>query len=390
MELSFDNTERAFAHKTMGDLKKAYRLFQAFSYPVLVERGPGWAIKAINLGLPIKGLIKNTLFHQFCGGETIEESYPAARRLHASGIGAILDYSVEGEGDTESFAAAYEELLRVIDEAANREEYPFTVFKATGIGRFGLFEKVASQTQLSEEEQKEYQLFVDRVTGLCQRAYEKGVPIFIDAEETWIQDPVDELAYANMEKYNKEKVIVYSTIQLYRKGRLEEMQKQIARGKNQGYKVGFKLVRGAYMEKEEERAQLLGYPNPIQDTKKDCDRDYNRALKLCFDNRDWVSVCAGTHNEESSYFLVHLMEENGIDKKDDRFWFAQLYGMSDHISYNLADAGYNVAKYLPYGPVREVLPYLGRRALENTSVKGQAGRELSLIMKEMKRRGSLK
>jgi proline dehydrogenase len=390
MKLSFDDTKIAFAHKSMGDLRKAYRLFQAFSYPFLVVRGPGIANFALSIGIPIKGLIKNTLFHQFCGGETIEESFPSAKQLYDNGIGAILDYSVEGEGNKESYEHSFKELSKVIDEASIKDEYPFAVFKCTGIGTFEVFEKVASGNELTPTETQDFEDFKARVGKLCKQSFDKNVKLFIDAEESWIQDPLDAVTYQNMELYNKEHAIVYNTIQLYRKGRIEEMEKQIAIAREKGYKIGYKLVRGAYMEKEGERAQEMNYPNPIQDSKENTDRDYNRAIQLCFDNRDIVSVCAGTHNEESSYMLAQLIQENNIAKKDDRFWFAQLYGMSDHISFNLAQSGYNVAKYLPYGPVREVLPYLSRRAQENTSVKGQAGRELALIMKEIKRRQSAK
>ncbi len=388
MNLSFDDTQIAFAHKSKGDLKKAYRLFQAFSYPFLVEKGPGIANFALSIGIPIKRLIKRTLFHQFCGGETIADSYPSAKELYANGIGAILDYSVEGEGNAKSFERTFTELCKVIDEAATRPEYPFAVFKCTGIGTFDVFAKVAANQELNDTDQQDFSQFKSRVEQLCKRSHDKKVKIFIDAEESWIQSPIDAVSYANMEKFNKETAIVYNTIQLYRKGRIEEMEKQIAIAREKGYKIGYKLVRGAYMEKEGERAADMGYENPIQNSKAETDADYNKALELCFENKDIVSLCAGTHNEESSYLLAKLIDSNNIDKSDSRFWFAQLYGMSDHISFNLAKAGFNVAKYLPYGPVREVLPYLSRRAQENTSVKGQAGRELSLIMKEIKRRNN--
>ena len=386
MKLSFDDTEVAFAHKSKADLKKAYRLFQAFSYPSLVNYGPSLANFALSIGIPIKGLIKSTIFHQFCGGETIESSNPSALELYENGIGAILDYSVEGEGSNQSYEATFKELSRVIVEAANKPEYPFAVFKCSGIGEFSVLEKASNGTPLSTSQNEQLAQFKRKIGALCKLAADKQVKILVDAEESWIQEAVDEATYENVMLYNKENAVVYNTVQLYRKDRIQEIEAQIARAREKGYKLGFKLVRGAYMEKEGDRAKDMNYPSPIQDSKADTDNDYNRALQVCFENRDVVSICAGTHNEESSYLLANLIDSNNIDKSDDRFWFAQLYGMSDHISFNLAKAGYNVAKYLPYGPVKKVLPYLSRRAQENSSVKGQAGRELSLIMKEIKRR----
>lgn len=390
MNLSFDNTEVAFAHKTNAELKKAYRLFQTFGFPFLVKHGPKLTTLALNMRLPIKGVIKKTLFAQFCGGETISESFPSAKQLYENGIGAILDYSVEGEGTGEDFAKAFGELQKVIIEATDKPEYPFAVFKCTGIGNFQMLANVTNAIRNSAEttyrDELDYQHFRSRFEALCKLAYENGTKLFVDAEETWIQDAIDEITYQNMANYNKDNTILYNTIQLYRTGRIQEMEHRIEEARIGGYKIGFKLVRGAYMEKEGARASQMGYQNPIHRSKKETDDDYNAALQLCFDNRDVVSICAGTHNEESSLILAHLLERGDIERNDDRFWFAQLYGMSDHISYNLAASGYNVAKYLPYGPIKEVLPYLSRRAQENSSVKGQAGRELTLISTELKRR----
>ena len=386
MKLSFDDTQRAFAHKSNFDLQKAYRLFQTFSYPWLVNNGPKLANFALSIGLPINGLIKKTIFHQFCGGETITESAKSAIELHANGIGAILDYSVEGEADNQAYIAAFEELKKVILEAAHQPAYPFAVFKCTGIGSFNALVAASEGGSLTTKQTEELAELSTRVNQLCALAAYHNVKILIDAEETWIQQAIDELAVAHMREFNQEQVIVYNTIQLYRTGRIAEIQRQIVAARAGGYKLGFKLVRGAYMEKERLRAAEKGYVSPIQVSKEDTDRDYDEALKLCFENKDVVSIMAGTHNEASSYLLAQLIADAQLDKKDDRFWFAQLYGMSDHISFNLAHAGYNVAKYLPYGPVKEVLPYLSRRAQENSSVQGQAGRELSLIITEMKRR----
>ncbi|MDC0467779.1 proline dehydrogenase family protein [Bacteroidia bacterium] len=340
--------------------------------------------------LPIKGLIKKTVFQQFCGGETIEESNYFAKKLHRNNICSILDYSVEGEGGLDDFTKTFEELKLVINEAACKPEYPFAVFKSSGIGLFSVLASKSANKKLQPEQQKHYDEIVERINFLCKLAYQNKVKLLIDAEETWIQDAVDEIVYKNAEEFNRDDIIIYNTIQLYRKGRIKEINKQIDLARKFGYKIGFKLVRGAYMEKEVKRAHQMRYPNPIQDTKKDSDNDYNQALKICFENRDIVAVMAGTHNEESSLLLAELIENNNISKSDDRFWFAQLYGMSDHISYNLAHKGFNVAKYLPYGPVKEVLPYLSRRAQENSSVKGQSSRELTLIRQELKRRKALK
>jgi proline dehydrogenase len=390
MSLLFDNTEIAFKHKSNRDLKKARSLFKAFEFPSIVYFGPKLANLFLKMKLPIKGLIKKTIFHQFCGGETIKESNQFAKELYKNKIGAILDYSVEGEGTVENFKKTFQELKRVIDEAANKPEYPFAVFKSSGIGSFSVLAAKSANNDLSKEQQNQYQDLVERIHFLCKHAHQNNVKLLIDAEETWIQDAVDEIVYNNAKEFNRDDIIVFNTIQLYRKGRIEEINKQIDLARKFGYKIGFKLVRGAYMEKEAERAQEMNYPNPIQDSKEDTDRVYNLALELCFKNRDIVAVMAGTHNEKSCLLLASLIEDDNISKLDDRFWFAQLYGMSDHISFNLAYAGFNVAKYLPYGPVKEVLPYLSRRAQENSSVKGQSSRELSLIRKEIKRRKALK
>lgn len=388
MSLSFNNLEKAFKYKSNRDLKQARRLFQLFAFPFLVEQGPKLSNVALSIGIPIKGLIKRTIFHQFCGGEDIESSLASARELSNYGIGAILDYSVEGEGNEKSFNKTFQELRSVIHYAAERSEYPFAVFKCTGIGPSELMRKLTEGEVLNSNEKIQYESFVNRVDELCRAAYEADLPIFIDAEESWIQDAIDLISYEMMAKYNRDRVIVFNTIQLYRTHRLDEIKKQKAIAESKGYKLGFKLVRGAYMEKERERAERMGYPSPIQVDKESTDRDYDLALRYCIQHIDLISICAGTHNEQSSLLLTELMENKAIDRKDDRLWFAQLYGMSDHISFNLADAGYNVAKYLPYGPVKEVLPYLARRAKENSAVKGEAGRELGLIMKELDRRKS--
>lgn len=387
--LSFDNTEKAFAAKSDKDLKRAYLLFKMVSRPFFVNVGKALTVFAFKLHLPIKGLVKKTIFKQFCGGENIDECKTRVEELGKSGIGTILDYSVEGKHSEEDLDKTAAEIISTTKIAKGNPLIPFCVFKVTGVARFELLEKVSAENELSEEEKKEYLRVVQRVDSICRNAYEADTPVFIDAEESWIQHAIDHLANTMMAKYNKQKAIVFNTVQLYRHDRLEFTKASCEKAKQNGFKLGLKLVRGAYMEKERDRAAEMNYPSPIQTDKESTDHDYNAALEFCLKNIDTVSICAGSHNEESALFLAGLLEKNNISKNDKRIYFAQLLGMSDHISFNLSADSYNVAKYVPYGPVKEVLPYLIRRAQENTSVKGQTGRELSLIIKERKRRKKL-
>lgn len=382
--ISFDNTENAFKAKTDKDLKRSYQLFKLIGNPSLVKLGAAFTPLALNVGF--KGLIKRTIFKQFCGGENIEDCSRAIAELGKYNIGTILDYSVEGKESEADFDHCLEETLDTIAKGKGDKNIPFCVFKVTGLARFALLEKVSAQQPLTENEKQEWARVEARVNKICDAAAAADQPLFIDAEESWIQHAIDRMVDANMEKHNKNHVIVYNTYQMYLKSRLGALKRAVETAKQKGYKVGGKFVRGAYMEKERERAQQMGYPSPVQDTKPDSDRDYNLALDYFIEHIDHMAVCAGTHNEESSMHLVKLMEQKGIDKGDKRIYFSQLLGMSDHISYNLSLNGYNVAKYVPYGPVKDVLPYLIRRAKENTSVKGQTGRELSLIIKEKQRR----
>ncbi len=382
--ISFDNTENAFKAKSNNDLNRSYWLFKLISNPALVKMGAKTAPLALSIGL--KGLFKSTIFKQFVGGETINDCDHTINELGKFNIGTILDYSVEGKESEADFDACLKETLETIHKAKQNEHIPFCVFKVTGLARFDLLEKVSSKAPLTPDETKEYDNVKQRVHAICEAAYKAGQPLFIDAEESWIQPAIDDLADANMQLYNKEKAIVYNTFQMYRKDRLAFLKQTIAKAKAEKYYVGAKLVRGAYMEKERKRATEKNYPSPIQDSKEQSDRDYNLALDECIRHIELVGLCAGTHNEQSSLYLVKLMQEHGISNADKRVYFSQLLGMSDHISYNLTLAGYNVAKYVPYGPIKEVMPYLIRRAQENTSVKGQTGRELSLIMKEKSRR----
>lgn len=388
--LSFNNTEVSFSGKSNSDLNRSYWLFKMVSNSGFVNIGKSLTTFAIKTHLPIKGLIKATIFKQFCGGENIEECDKTIKELSKFNIGTILDYSVEGKETESDFDACKIETISTIQKAKTDTFIPFCVFKVTGLARFELLEKVSAKENLSQEEHKEFGNVQLRVSEICKAAHDAGVPIFIDAEESWIQEAIDNLANQMMVLYNTEKAIVYNTYQLYRKDRFGYLKHSFDRAKEGHYFLGAKLVRGAYMEKERVRAIAKGYPSPIQDSKENTDRDYDAAVEFCMEHLDRVAICAGTHNEQSSMKLANLMKEKHIQPEHKHVYFSQLLGMSDHISFNLANDGYNVAKYVPYGPVSEVLPYLIRRAQENTSVKGQTGRELSLIIKEKERRKASK
>lgn len=386
--VSFDNTENAFKAKTNSELNRSYWLFKLISNPLLVKLGANFGPLALNIGF--KGLIKSTIFKQFVGGETIHDCSVTVAQLGKYNIGTILDYSVEGKESETDFDNCLNETLETIKKAKDDINIPFCVFKVTGLARFDLLVKVSANETLSDSEKTEWQNVKNRVSKICKSASESNQALFIDAEESWIQPAIDDLANENMALYNKTKAIIYHTYQFYHHDRLSYLTTSIKNGKTNGYHIGAKLVRGAYMEKERKRAQEMGYQSPIQLTKEDSDKDYNNALALCIENIEMMGLCAGTHNEKSSTFLVEQMTKKNISPSDKRIYFSQLFGMSDHISYNLSLNNYNVSKYVPYGPVKEVLPYLIRRAQENTSVKGQTGRELNLIMKEKKRRSELK
>lgn len=384
--VDFENTSVAFQHKTNSQLIRSFWLFKLISSPTLVRLGGGITNLVIGMGIPIDWAIKKNIFSQFCGGINIAESKVAARHLAKSAIGSILDYSVEGKENEKDFDFTTDEIKRTIDAAENNSDIPFSVFKVSGICRFSLLEKVNAKQALSEEEKAEWERAFGRVSSICEHAFKKNVSLFIDAEDSWIQDAIDELAENMMVQFNQKDFIIYNTIQLYRHDRLAYLKTMLARLTGKGAKTAVKLVRGAYMEKERKRAAELGYEDPIQPNKESTDRDFNLAIDYCLNHIENVAICCGSHNEESSAMLVGKMNARGIESNDKRIYFAQLFGMSDHISYNLSHAKYNVAKYLPYGPIKEVMPYLLRRAQENTSVKGQTGRELSLIEKEIQRR----
>lgn len=385
-KLSFDNTEIAFKSKTDKDLDRAYLLYKVIASNFLVKVGPPITNFALNIGLPIQGIIKSTIFKQFCGGETIEGCTSAINHLGENNVGTILDYSVEGEDTEAAFDATFKETLRTVVAAKTNKYIPFSVFKPTGLGRFELFEKVNANETLTEAEQAEYNRMYDRCDEICKACYEANVKVLIDAEHSWIQDAIDDIARDMMEKYNKEQPIVYNTYQLYRHDKLASLKADFDYAKTQNFFLGAKIVRGAYMEIERQRAAEKGYPSPIQPTKEATDKDYDAAIHFILDHIDRFGVMAGTHNEASSLLLANELDRRGIDHKSDRIFFAQLLGMSDNLTFNLSESNYNVAKYMPYGPIKAVMPYLFRRAQENTSVAGQTGRELGLIIKEKQRR----
>lgn len=385
-QLSFEDTSVAFSYKTDSELKKANFIFSLVNHPSISKLATGSVKLAFAINLPIKGIIKSTAFDHFCGGETIEEAEATIQKLAKFGVGTILDYSVEGEETEAGFDKTTAETILTIEKAHQSKHIPFCVFKMTGLAAFALLEKIQAKEKLTVVEEAAFEKAKDRVNRICAKAAEYKIPILIDAEETWIQEPVDELAITMMEKYNRTEAIVFNTYQLYRTASLQNLKDHVAAADRGNYFFGAKLVRGAYMEKERERAEKLGYPSPIQPTKEASDEAFNAAVEFCVDNRDRISLMCGSHNEHSNLMLAQLMDKHGISHHDKRFWFAQLFGMSDNISFNLSKAGYNVAKYVPYGPVKSVMPYLLRRADENTSVAGQSSRELTLIRKELRRR----
>lgn len=384
--LNFDNTEIAFRNKSNGDLNAAYWLFKVISSNFLTKVGPPVTNLFLNIGLPIKGIIKATIFKHFCGGETIAECEHTIEQLALGNVGTILDYSVEGEDEEVVFDFTCEEIIRTIERAAGDKRIPITVFKVTGIGRFGLLEKLDAKKALTIEELAEFEKVKQRCEKICRTAYEKNVPIMVDAEETWIQDTIDELAIDMMRLFNKERIIVYNTYQMYRHDKLADMKADHLIAKASGFILGVKMVRGAYMEKERKRAEDMGYPSPIQPDKVSSDRDYDASLHYCMEYISDIAFVCGTHNEESCRVLAQLLDEYQVPHNHPHVYFAQLLGMSDNLSFNLSDAGYNVTKYVPYGPVKAVMPYLFRRAQENTSIAGQTSRELDLIIKEKQRR----
>ena len=384
--LDFQDTATAYADKSNTQLKEKYRLFKLLNSPFLNAIGTGMTRFALSLGLPVEGLIKATIFEQFCGGETIEECEGTVELLGKAHIGAILDYSVEGKSTEEDFNHTRDEIIRTIDRAKDDPNIPFAVFKVTGVAPLGTLERMSAKRKLDAKSQAKCERIHNRVAEICEYAYSLGQPVFIDAEDSWIQDAIDRIATEMMERFNREQPIVFNTLQMYRTDRLQYLKNARRQAKLDGYILAVKLVRGAYMEKERERAVEKGYPSPIHENKAGTDADYNGAIEYCMRHFKEVAFVAATHNEISTQRLAALMHEMGISPNHPNILFSQLYGMGDNLSYVLANNGYNVSKYVPYGPVADAVPYLIRRAAENSSAAGQVSRELEMIGKELKRR----
>lgn len=382
----FDNTEVAFQLKSDSELERAYFLFKMISHQPLVRIGTAATNFALKAHLPVEGLIRSTVFDHFCGGVNEDDCINVIDKMYTKGVCSVLDFSVEGKEEEQSFDDAMQKIVKIINFSDEKEAMPIVVFKPTGFGRFYLYQKKGEGKPFSDEETQEWNRVVARFNTVCKLAKEKDVEILIDAEESWMQDAADDLCEDMMRLYNKDIPIVYNTLQLYRCGRLEYLKQLHERAKRDGFKIGLKIVRGAYMEKERERAEDKGYESPICVTKEATDINFNETLDYILKNLNEISLFIGTHNEESCYLAMELMNKLNISKSDNRVWFGQLYGMSDHISFNLAANGYNVAKYVPFGPVKDVMPYLIRRAEENTSVAGQTSRELNLLKQEKARR----
>ena len=386
MDKIFNNTEVAFSLKSDTELDRAYFLFKMIDNQPLVRIGTAVTNFAIKAHLPVEGLIRATVFDHFCGGVNEADCLTVVDKMFTKGVSSVLDYSVEGKEEEDQFDAALKMTLKTIEFAKERAAIPFAVFKPTGFGRLDLYEIVGAKSELSESEKAEWNRVEARFDKVCGEAHQNNVPLLIDAEESWMQDAADDLVAQMMRKYNKEKAIVFNTLQMYRWDRLDYLKNLHQQAKTEGFYIGMKIVRGAYMEKENLRAEEKGYPTPICESKEATDLNYDAAIHYMVENLDRMAIFAGTHNELSSYKLMEYLQELKVEKNDARIWFGQLYGMSDNISYNLSANGYNNAKYLPFGPVRDVMPYLIRRAEENTSVAGQTSRELKLITAERNRR----
>lgn len=383
----FDNTEIAFSLKSDSELERAFFLFKMISKEPLVRIGTAVTKFALNANLPVEGLIRSTVFDHFCGGVSEEDCMNTVRQLADAGVVSVLDYSVEGKQTEEQFDRTLNKVIELSYLAKEDPAMPFAVFKPTGLGRFAVWEKKSSNAELSDSESREWERIVQRYHEICNVAKECGISLLIDAEESWMQNAADDLCEQMMETYNRDRVVVFNTLQCYRWDRLDYLKQIHQRSIERGFKVGFKIVRGAYMEKENERAQEMGYPTPICKDKAQTDQEFNTVLQYLIEQIPDSGVFLGTHNEASCYLAMDLMKSGGMKPGESRIWFGQLYGMSDHISYNLAKQGYKVAKYIPFGPVKDVMPYLIRRAEENTSVAGQTNRELSLLKRERERRG---
>lgn len=387
---SFKNTEIAFQPQSNKKLQKTHHMFRLMRHSKITQIGSHALKLALRLRLPITPLLKKTIVDVFCGGETIDECDAKINILASYKIKTVLDYSVEGKSTEKDFKESTNEIIKIVAAAKKKPDIPFCVFKISSLGRFKLLEKVTNKTTLNLEEEEEYNRIIHRVNKICKKASQTNISVMIDAEESWVQDAIDHITENMIKTYNKERAVVFNTLQMYRKDRLDYLKKIHHDSKLNGYFLGFKFVRGAYLEKENKRAKKMGYKTPLHMTKFDCDNDYDTALEYACENIHGVSICAGTHNEQSSRYLIQLMKTYKIQKNSRKVYFAQLFGMSDHISYNLANDDYNVLKYMPYGPIKDMLPYLVRRAEENKSIAGQTGRELNLVKKEIARRKSLR
>ena len=382
----FDNTKSAFALKTDSELERAYFLFKMISKQPLVRIGTTVTRFAINAKLPVEGLIRATVFDHFCGGVNERDCNTVVKKMYEKGVCSVLDFSVEGKEKEQSFDDALNRVIQIMEFAQDKPSMPFSVFKPSGFGRFEIYRKITEKEHLTQKEHEEWQRIKERFDKVCSKAVECNITLLIDAEESWMQGAVDDLVLEMMQTYNQEKPIVFTTLQCYRWDRLAYLKDLHQDGIEKGYHLGIKIVRGAYMEKERARAEEKGYDSPICKDKPETDAHFNAMLVYIFDNLEDIWAFIGTHNEESNYLAIEIMAQKEIAPDDGRVWFGQLYGMSDHISYNLAKEGYNVTKYVPFGPVKDVMPYLIRRAEENTSVAGQTNRELSLIQEERRRR----
>lgn len=385
--LNLDNTEIAFASKSDGELKRSFHLFKLIDNPFVTQVGISLLNIALKIGFPVNWAVKPLVFNHFCGGVTEEDCIPTIQKMGKSGVSSVLDYAVEGDSDEAGYIATYKKTLETLDFIKTHREVAFGVFKPTGFGAMDIYEKVSQNKTLSSQEQEHWESIKARYYSVCQKAFDYDIPVLIDAEESWIQPAIDALVEELMEKFNKKRAIVYNTLQMYRHDRMPYFQSLLDKANEKGFYIGVKIVRGAYMEKENERAKKMGYLSPICPTKQATDDNYNEAMKFIAKHTDKIAVFAGTHNQESILLLTNLLQEKNIDKSSSMIFFGQLYGMSDNLSYNLSANNYNVAKYLPFGPVEKTIPYLVRRAQENTSVKGQSGRELTLIRSELHRRG---
>jgi proline dehydrogenase len=384
--VNFQDSKIAFERKSERQLKKMAWLFGMMSQPWLVNLGSSLTLFGLNLGLPIKGIIKKTIFEQFCGGTSLEESLKTVKELSALGVETVLDYGAEAKESEADFDHTMTEFLKVIDFAAQTKSVEIVPIKVTGMARFDILEKLTAGKSLDSEEQKSWDNTLVRFDRLCRIAMEKDSALFVDAEESWIQGAIDDVTDLMMERYNTKKVVVYNTFQMYRHDRLEFLKKSYERAISKGYLLGAKLVRGAYMEKERERALKMGYPSPIQPDKAATDRDYDFAVAFCVQHHEKIASCLASHNQHSTELQIELMEKMGLQQNNTHLSFCQLYGMSDNLTFNLSKAGYRVGKYVPFGPIKDVVPYLIRRARENSSVNGEVGRELKLIREELKRR----